>query len=135
MKPRQTARPEQAMAMLAKAVAAVHADKTKAVAMFNTGEGGFLDEDLYPYCFNIGDGTIVADINQPKLVGQKAVDLKDATGKPFGVELYKAAQKPEGEITDVSYMFPKPGSEQQLAAKVAFVTRIGDLACAVGYYQ
>ena len=135
MKPRQTATPEQAMAMLTRAVAAVRADKTKAVAMFSTGEGGFLDEDLYPYCFNIGDGKIVADVNQPKLVGQKAIDLKDATGKPFGLELYKAAQKPEGEITDVSYMFPKPGSEQHLVPKVAFVTRVGELACAVGYYQ
>ena len=135
MKPRQTATSEQAMAMLARAVAAVQADKTKALAMFKTGEGGFLDEDLYPYCFNVGDGRIVADVNQPKLIGQKAIDLKDATGKPFGLELYKAAQKSEGEITDVSYMFPKPGSEQQLAPKVAFVTRVGDLVCAVGYYQ
>src|SRR5215471_2925166 len=108
MKPRQTATPEQAMAML------------------NTGEGGFLDEDLYPYCFNIGDGRMVADVNQPQLIGQKAMDLKDATGKPFGLELYKAAQKSEGEITDVSYMFPKPGSEQQLVPKVAFVTRVGE---------
>jgi len=135
MKPQQTATPQQAMAMLARAVAAVHADKTKALVMFNTGEGGFLDGDLYPYCFNVGDGRIVADVNQPNLLGQKAIDLKDATGKPFGLELYKAAQKPEGEITDVSYMFPKPGSEQQLAPKVAFETRVGELACAVGYYQ
>ena len=135
MKPRQTATPEQAMAMLARAVAAVQANKAKALAMFNSGEGGFLDEDLYPYCFNVGDGRIVADVNEPNLVGQKAVDLKDATGKPFGVELYKAARKPEGEITDVSYVFPKPGSEQQLAPKVALETRVGDLACAVGYYQ
>jgi len=135
MKPRQTATPEQAMAMLTRAVAAVKADKTKALAMFGTGEGGFLDEDLYPYCFNVGDGTIVVDVNQPKLIGQKEMDLKDAAGKPFGLELYRAAQKSEGEITDVSYMFAKPGSEQQLAPKVAFVTRVGDLGCAVGYYQ
>jgi hypothetical protein len=135
MKPRQTATAVQAMAMLARAVAAVQVDKSKALAMFSTGEGGFLDEDLYPYCFNVGDGRIVADVNQPKLIGQRAIDLKDATGKPFGLELYKAAQKPEGEITDVSYMFPRPGSEQQLSPKVAFVTRVGELACAVGYYQ
>jgi hypothetical protein len=135
MKPRQTATPEQAMAMLARAVTAVKADRTKALAMFSSGEGGFLDEDLYPYCFNVGDGRFVADVNQPKLVGQKVVDLKDATGKPFGLELYKAMQKSEGQITDVSYMFPKPGSEQQLAPKVALVTRVGDLGCAVGYYQ
>ncbi|MBV9531536.1 MAG: cache domain-containing protein, partial [Bradyrhizobium sp.] len=80
-------------------------------------------------------GRIVADINQPKLIGQKVMDLKDGTGKAFGLELYKAVQKSDHEISDVSYMFPKPGSEQQLAPKVAFVTRVGDLACAVGYYQ
>jgi hypothetical protein len=135
MKPRQTGTPEQAMAMLTRAVAAVQADKTKALAMFSTGEGGFLDEDLYPYCFNVDDGRFVADVNQPKLVGQKVMDLKDANGKPFGQELYAAVQKSEREITDVSYMFPKPGSEQQLAPKVALVTRVGDLGCAVGYYQ
>ena len=135
MKPRQTGTPEQAMAMLTRAVTAVKADKTKALAMFSTGEGGFLDADLYPYCFNVGDGTIVADVNQPNLVGQKEMDLKDATGKPYGLQLYVAAQKSEGKISDVSYMFTKPGSERQLAPKVAFVTRVGDLGCAVGYYQ
>ena len=37
---------EEAKAMLVKAVAAVKADKTKALDMFNKGEGGFLDRDL-----------------------------------------------------------------------------------------
>jgi hypothetical protein len=36
----------EAKAMLAKAVAAVKADKAKALDMFNKGEGGFLDGDL-----------------------------------------------------------------------------------------
>jgi hypothetical protein len=35
--------PEQAKAMLVKAVAAVKADKTKALDMIAKGEGGFLD--------------------------------------------------------------------------------------------
>jgi Protein of unknown function (DUF4239)/Single Cache domain 2 len=135
MKPRQTGTSVQAMAMLTRAVAALQADRNQALTMFNTGEGGFLDEDLYPYCFNVGDGRFVADVNQPKLLGQKVMDLKDAAGKPFGLELYKAAQNSEHEITDVSYLFLKPGSEQQLAPKIAFVTRVGDLGCAVGYYQ
>ena len=37
---------EEARAMLTKAVAAVKADKAKALDMFNKGEGGFLDRDL-----------------------------------------------------------------------------------------
>ena len=40
---------DEAKAMLMKAVAAVKADKAKALDMFNKGEGGFLDRDLYVY--------------------------------------------------------------------------------------
>ena len=39
---------EEARAMLDKAVAAVKADKTKALDTFNEGKGGFLDRDLRP---------------------------------------------------------------------------------------
>jgi hypothetical protein len=38
----------------------VKAGKTKALEMFNRGEGGFLDRDLYAFCYNIGDGKLVA---------------------------------------------------------------------------
>jgi hypothetical protein len=41
---------EEARAMLLKAVAAVKADKAKALDMFNKGDGGFLDRDLYVFC-------------------------------------------------------------------------------------
>jgi len=33
-----------------KTVAAIKADKAKALAMINKGEGGFRDRDLYPAC-------------------------------------------------------------------------------------
>jgi len=41
--------------MLEKAVGAVKADKTKALEMFNKGEGGFKDRDLYPFCGSAAD--------------------------------------------------------------------------------
>jgi hypothetical protein len=50
----------EAKAMLEKAVAAVKADKAKAVEMCNKGEGGFKDRDLYVFCFNVADGKVVA---------------------------------------------------------------------------
>ena len=50
----------EAKAMLEKAVAAVKADQTKALAMFNNGDGGFKDRDLYPFCFDSGSGTVAA---------------------------------------------------------------------------
>ena len=60
---------------------------------------------------------------------------KTSTGKVFGVELYAAAQKPEGQFTQVSYMFPRPGADKTPAAKTSLVTRVADLGCGVGYYK
>ena len=86
---------DEAKAMLMKAVAAVKADKAKALDMFNKGEGGFLDRDLYVFCFNASDGKQVANgnPNAKQLMGVDARTLKDATGKPFGAELYAAGKK------------------------------------------
>ena len=39
---------DEAKAMLLKAAAAVRADRDLALGMFNKGEGGFRDRDLYP---------------------------------------------------------------------------------------
>jgi len=46
--------------MLNKAVAAVQEDKAKALDMFNKGEGGFKDRDLYVFCANASDGIVTA---------------------------------------------------------------------------
>ena len=123
--------------MLTKAVAAVKADKAKALDMFNKGEGGFLDRDLYVFCANASDGKTVAigNPNAKQLLGTDTRTLKDSTGKAFGQELYAAEQKPEGQITEVSYMFVRPGPDTTPVPKVSFVTRVGDLGCGVGYYK
>ena len=52
--------PEEAKAMLERAVTAVKEDKAKALDMFNKGEGGFKDRDLYVWCANASDGIITA---------------------------------------------------------------------------
>ena len=125
----------EARAMLDKAVAAVKADQAVALAMFLKGEGGFLDRELYPFCFRIADGKTLAS---PKAVpaGTDVRTLKDASGSAYGVAIYAAAQKPEGQITEVpSYMFPKPDTTTPTFEKVSFVTKVGDLGCGVGYYK
>jgi hypothetical protein len=125
---------QEAKAMLDKAVAAVKADQAVALEMFNKGEGGFRDRDLYPFCFRIADGKGVAT---PVYVpaGMDTRTLKDPTGKAYGQELYAAAQMPEGQITEVSYQAPKPGTTAPVFSKVTFMTKVGDLGCGVGYYK
>jgi hypothetical protein len=128
---------DEAKAMLVKAVAAVKADKAKALSMFNTGEGGFVDRDLYVFCFNASDGKIVAggNPNLKQQLGQDERTLKDPTGKTFGLELYAAGQKTEGQITEVRYLVVRPGPDAKPVPKVSFATRVGDLVCGVGYYK
>ena len=124
---------EEARATLDKAVAAVKADKAKALDMFNKGEGGFKDRDLQPFCFNVSDGKIVAT-TVPNLLGTDIRTLKDKTGKEFGKEGHQAAI--ESKITETSsYMFPRPGTDPTLFEKVSFVTGVADLGCGVGYFK
>ena len=129
---------EEARAMLMKAIAAVKADETKALVMFNKGEGGFRDRDLYVFCVNVNDGTIVA-IGNPNLKEALGIDVRagqNSTGKKFGEEIYAAIQKPEGQITEVSYIAPNPDANDTLVAKVSLVARAdNDLGCGVGYYK
>jgi hypothetical protein len=120
----------EAKAMLDKAVAAVKADKAKAVASFLAGTDGFKDRDLYPFCFQISDGVTVAA--PASVLGRDVRTIKDAKGNAFGEDIYKAAQ--DGKINEVSYMFPKPGQTEP-SAKVSFVTKVADLGCGVGYYK
>ena len=122
----------EAKAMLERAVAAVKSDKAKALEMFNKGEGGFKDRDLQPFCFNVSDGTVTAS-TVPHLLGTDIRVLKDKNGKEFGQEIYHAAT--EGKITEVSYMFPRPGTDPTLFQKVSLITGVGDQGCGVGYFK
>ena len=59
-------------------------------------------------------------------------DIKDKTGRALGEEIYAAAK--EGEIREVSYLWPRPGSSEPVQ-KISFVTKVHDQVCAVGYYK
>lgn len=126
-----------AKAMLLNVVAEVKVNREKAFDMFNADGGRFRDRDIYVFCTNVGNGKFVAmgNANAKELLGQDVRTLKDPTGKAFGQEIYAAGQKPEGEITEVSYLFAKP-TDPKPTAKTSFVTRVDDdFACGVGYYK
>jgi hypothetical protein len=121
----------EAKAMLEKTVAAIKADKAKALAMINKGEGGFKDRDLYPACSGL-DGKVTAHPDNTR-IGMDRNTMKDDTGKAYGAEIMKVAS--EGKIAQVSYKFPRPGADKTPVQKMAYVTRVGDQVCLVGYYK
>ncbi len=119
---------KEARAMLDRAVAEMKKDPAAAIAKFNNGEAGFRDRDLYPFCATL-DGITTA---HPTHVGTNLKELKDKKGKAFGAEMFKVARV--GKVSRVSYMWPKPGSDQPVA-KVTYVTKVGNQVCGVGYYK
>jgi Single Cache domain 2 len=120
---------EEAKAMLEKAVAAVKQDKAKALDMFNNGEGGFKDRDLYVFCANAADGIMTA---HPYLKGQHLQDIKGKHGAPLGETIMHNAT--EGTILETIYWWPRPGTDKPLR-KATFYTKAGDQVCGVGYYM
>ncbi|MGA8612281.1 MAG: cache domain-containing protein [Xanthobacteraceae bacterium] len=123
-----------AKAMLDKTVTALKANKDKTLDEINKGENGFLQGDIYPFCFNLSDGILVAVAN-PNAKGNLGKDIrlnKDATGDAFGERLYAAAKAGSGEV---SYKFPKAGTDKTPVPKVSFVASAAGLGCGVGYYK
>jgi signal transduction histidine kinase len=97
--------------------------------MFNKGEGGFKDRDLYVWCANASDGILTA---HPTNKGKELRDIEGKEGAPFGQEIMKKAA--EGTIKEVTYWWPRPGSDKPLE-KTTFYTKAGDQICGVGYYK
>ena len=120
-----------AKAMLEKAITALKADPAAALAKFNDAKGPFRDRDLYVFCFDMGTAKITTHVN-PAVIGTDGRAAKEKDGTPFGQKLYDAAV--EGKINTVSYNFPRPGSTEPVP-KEAYVTRVGNQGCAVGYYK
>jgi cytochrome c len=127
----QTGTAAEAQAMLQKAVTEMKANPTAAIAKFNKADGGFRDRDLYVFCFEMGSGKMIAHVN-PALINTDVRAIKEKDGSPLGQKIYAAAK--EGTITTLSYNFPKPGGTDPVP-KEAYVTRVGDQACGVGYYK
>jgi Single Cache domain 2 len=120
---------KDAKAMLERAVAAMKENKEKALEMFNKGEGGFKDRDLYVFCANASDGILTA---HPYLKGEHLQEIVGKKGFPLGKEIMRTAT--EGKINEVTYWWPRPGSDTPLE-KHTFYTRVGDQNCGVGYYK
>jgi signal transduction histidine kinase len=128
----QTATPEEAKAMLERAVAALKADEPAAIKAFNAGTDGFKDRDLYVFCGDATDGLITANGANSALIGKSMRDIKDKAGKAIGKEFYAVAT--EGEFKVVEYVWPRPG-ETEPSPKASYITKVGNEICGAGYYK
>jgi hypothetical protein len=122
---------EEAKAMLEKAVAAVKEDKAKALDMFQKGEGGFKDRDLYVFCANASDGIITA--HPYGEWGKQLRNIEGMHGSRLGETIMQNAT--EGTIKETTYWWPHFPTGDQVLEKTVFYTKVGDQICDVGYYK
>lgn len=119
---------EQAKAMLERAVAVLRTDTDRALDLFTSGDGGFIDRDLYVFCGG-PDGMLTA---HPYFMGINLKGFKDKTGMAVGETIYASAK--EGEISEISYKWLQPGGGNEQVDKVTFYTKVADQICGVGFY-
>ena len=115
--------------MLERAAAALKENKEKALEMFNKGESGFKDRDLYVFCANASDGILTA---HPYLKGEHLQEIVGKKGYPLGEEIMKTAT--EGKVNEVTYWWPRPGTDKPLE-KRTFFTKVVGQTCGVGSYK
>ena len=121
---------KEARSMLERAVVAMKKDKEKALEMFNKGEGGFRDRDLYVFCANASDGVLTA---HPSIRGQNLQEIVGKKGYPLGKEIM--ANATEGKIKEITYWWPRPGGSDKPFEKHTFYTQVVGQDCGVGYYK
>jgi cytochrome c len=71
---------KEAEAMVKKGVAAIKANRDKAIADITNDKDAWVDRELYLVVYGM-DGTTLAHPTSPKMVGKNMLDLRDADGK------------------------------------------------------
>ena len=87
------------------------------LASFNDPNGPWVWKDTYVFVYDCDAGVCVGNIT-PGLVGKKIEDIKDANGKPTGLDLCEASKKPNGWW--IEYVWRNPKTEE-MKPKLSFI--------------
>lgn len=128
----ERAKPEEARAMLAKAIAHLKAvGKDKALADFMQKPGPWVDRDLYITVFDMTGKTLAHGANA-RLVGKDNINMQDANGKYHvkeRLEIAKAKGKGQQEFAFLNPM------TKQIEPKVMYFEKVDDIVLACGSYK
>ncbi|ANQ83197.1 cache domain-containing protein [Azoarcus olearius] len=127
--PRAT--PAQARALLDQAAAALARDSGAALGEFQQVGGRFIQDDLYVFVVDMGDGRFLAHGATPALVGRDARELRDPKGKALITDMINVARKKgEGEL---DYAWQNPVTAK-LESKHTYFRVVDGKLLGVGYY-
>lgn len=124
--------PEQAIAMVKRAVAMIKTDKDKAfAAIADPANASFHDRDLYVYVYDL-NGVALTHGNNPKMIGKSLIELKDVEGKPMIREMVELA-KTKGKGW-VDFKWPNPVTKA-VEAKSGYVEKVDNMFVGSGIYK
>lgn len=123
---------EQAQAFSERAAAHIEqVGEEKAFADFTRRDGGFVDGELYVFCYD-RQGVNKAHGGNPALVGRNLLHIKDPDGAEPNVRIQKLGFG-EGRGW-VDFKWPNPVSKK-IENKSAYIIRTGAIICGAGYYR
>jgi cytochrome c len=124
---------DEAKAFAEKAVAHVKdVGRDKAFADFSRADGGYVDGELYMFCY-AADGTNLAHGGNPAFVGKNLLNVKDPDGKLANAEIIRTGL--EQGTGWVDFRWPNPLSKK-IEAKSAYVIKVdAATVCGSGYYK
>ena len=101
------------------------------MAAINDKNGGFMDRDLYIFCYG-SDNKLAAIGSNPKLVGMNADEFRDADGKAFALDVIKVGRSGTHDWVDYKWADPMT---KKIMPKSTYVGAYGDYSCGVGIYK
>lgn len=124
---------EETKAFVERAVAHIEAvGQKKAFEDFTRPDGGFIDGELYMFCFT-PDGTTQAHGGNPTLLGKNLMGVKDPDGFASTAALIKTGM--EQGSGWVEFKWPNPLTKK-IERKEAYVVRVANnIVCGSGYYK
>lgn len=128
----ERAKPDEAKAMLAKALAHIKAvGKDKALADFMVKPGPWVDRDLYITVFDMSGKTLAHGANA-RLVGKDNINMQDANGKYHVKERLEIAKGKGKGQQEFAFLNPMT---KQIEPKVMFFEKLDDIVVACGSYK
>ena len=125
------ATPEQAQALLARAVDALRADPGKAIEAFNTLlRNPYAEDDLYVFVIGLSDKRVHANGADPRLIGTDPLSLRIPDGKLVQEMIAAAGRRDQAEL---DYAWPNPVTGN-VENKHVLLRRVDDMVVGVGYY-
>ncbi|HEX8596018.1 MAG TPA: cache domain-containing protein [Pseudomonas sp.] len=126
------ASPEQAKALLDKALTALADDPKDTLTAINSLKGGFLQDDLYVFVVDLTNDRYVAHGTNLRLINTDFRKVKDPEGKPVGEPILALIGKQDAGEYQYRWRNPVTGKVEN---KHAYVRKAGHYLVAVGYYS